>query len=390
MVLPLRHRCLIALLILAVVPVQGAQTPDEVKARLEAVQKEIRGLRQTIDRSQGEVGGLVEELRLAEEEAVRASTRLAATRRDIADLQGRLGELESRRRQESDAIAGERALLATTVRSAWQLGRQDRLRLLLNLQDPAAVGRMIAWQDRLNATRIARIAAVERAVAALVETEHEINGQLAALAAVQERQVTEVAALEEKRRERSKILAALRDEIARSQGAIAALEGDQKRLEALLRSLDRALSDIPATAPTDSPFASRRGKMPWPVAGTVQAGFGAARAAGGGLTWTGTLIAAPADQPVRVVHHGRIVFADWMRGLGLLVIVDHGSGYLSLYGHLGGTSRTVGEWVQAGDPIGTTGDTGGQAASGLYFEIRHKGKPQNPVLWCSGRAPPRG
>jgi len=158
------------------------------------------------------------------------------------------------------------------------------------------------------------------------------------------------------------------------------LKEQQGGLEKLVRELRRALERAPKF-PTDSKdaFAKLRGRLTWPVAGRLAASYGQTRA--GGVKWDGMLLTGAQGSPVRAVYHGRVVYADWLSGLGLLIIVDHGDGYLSLYGHNERLYKDVGERVTAGDTIATLGDSGGRPRPELYFEIRKGGRPVDPRPW---------
>ncbi len=158
------------------------------------------------------------------------------------------------------------------------------------------------------------------------------------------------------------------------------MKADQERLQGIIeqlqQSLEKADLDWQNTA-----FRSLKGKLQWPVSGRLAAGYGSRNAQG--MKSEGIVISAPAGRPVAAVHHGRVVFSDWLRGFGLLIIIDHGSGYMSLYGHNQTLLKEVGDWVAAQEPIATVGDSGGLSDAGLYFAIRYKGRPYNPQPWLS-------
>ena len=154
------------------------------------------------------------------------------------------------------------------------------------------------------------------------------------------------------------------------------------QLQKLIDSIQEIFDDAPEVEEiARQPFADLKGKLAWPVKGKLRKMFGRRKPLSN-LRWQGVLIEAPSGRYVRAVSHGRVAFADWLRGFGNLIIIDHGNSYLSLYGHNESLFKAAGEWVEAGDVIGSTGDSGGQAKSGLYFEIRRNGKPQNPTRWC--------
>ena len=192
-------------------------------------------------------------------------------------------------------------------------------------------------------------------------------------------------ALLSQRKSREKALAALDAELADGSARLASLEQDRARLADLVKRLRDVLSDIPKELEPPRSFKALRGRLPWPVKGRVARRFGAARPESG-LRWQGVVLEAPEGREVRAVAHGHVVFADWLRGFGLMVILDHGGGYMSLYGHNESLLREPGEWVAPGDVLATVGDSGAHSRAGLYFEIRRDGRPQNPAQWCSAKA----
>ena len=192
--------------------------------------------------------------------------------------------------------------------------------------------------------------------------------------------------LQSARERRGRALVSLETESKNRARELARLKDQQGGLEKLVRELRRALERIDKF-PTDSKdaFAKLRGKLAWPVAGKLLASFGQTRA--GGVKWDGVLVSGSQGAAVRAVYHGRVVYADWLSGLGLLTIIDHGDGYLSLYGHNERLYKEVGERVTAGDTIATVGDSGGRSTPALYFEIRKAGRPVDPRPWFKSASP---
>jgi len=190
---------------------------------------------------------------------------------------------------------------------------------------------------------------------------------------------------QKQRQQRKKLLAELSDKIKNQENTLSSLENSRSRIENLLKSLGELLADIPTSPSEKEPFVSRKGKLPWPVQGPFIGKFGQPKNYGD-LKWNGVLIKAELGTPVRVVSHGRVAFSDWLQGFGFITIIDHGDGYMSLYGHNESLFKQTGDWVQAGEVIATAGDSGGQPRSGVYFEIRSRGKPVNPSRWCSNSA----
>ena len=156
---------------------------------------------------------------------------------------------------------------------------------------------------------------------------------------------------------------------------------NEKQLERVLNVITESMPEILTEPGEHKAFASLKGKLYWPALGTVRALFGKPRKVAK-IKWNGVIIKARRGNNVRAISHGRVAYADWLRGYGLLIIIDHGDGYMSLYGHNEDIRKETGDWVEEGEIIGSVGNTGGQAKTGLYFEIRHNGKPTNPKIWC--------
>ncbi|MGB5519316.1 MAG: peptidoglycan DD-metalloendopeptidase family protein, partial [Gammaproteobacteria bacterium] len=184
------------------------------------------------------------------------------------------------------------------------------------------------------------------------------------------------------RLKKNQLLSRLEQKISNQEKNLTELEGSRSRIETLLKSLGELLADIPQSPSDLRPFRQQKGKMPWPASGPFLATYGEPRNKGG-LKWNGVLISTKHGTPVRAVSHGRVAFADWLQGFGFIIIIDHGEGYMSLYGHNETLVKQAGDWVEAGEVIAASGDSGGQPFPGVYFEIRLRGKPINPRRWCS-------
>ena len=169
--------------------------------------------------------------------------------------------------------------------------------------------------------------------------------------------------------------------ISTSSAQLKEKEENRKQLEDLLRAIEEAVVNL-ETPDNYASFQSAKGEMPWPIDGKHSNQFGRSRNEGK-MRWQGITIPAEEGTTVQAIHHGRVVYADWLRGSGLLLIIDHGDGYMSLYAHNESLLREVGEWVTVGSPISTVGNTGGEDQAALYFEIRHNGKPTDPNGWCT-------
>jgi septal ring factor EnvC (AmiA/AmiB activator) len=202
------------------------------------------------------------------------------------------------------------------------------------------------------------------------------------LAALEAAQASQVAALAASREERRVLVAKLDAGINDAGAEIARLKGEERRLAELVVQLGELMAGFPVE--TDEPFVRLKGKLAWPIQGKITGNYGQLRG-DGPVRWNGVLLEAAAGTPVRAVYHGRVAFADWLPGLGLLIIVDHGGGYMSLYGHNEALLKESGDWVEPGESIAQVGDTGGQSRPALYFEIRQNGEPVNPHPWIARR-----
>jgi septal ring factor EnvC (AmiA/AmiB activator) len=242
---------------------------------------------------------------------------------------------------------------------------------------------MLVYFDYYNRARSARIGQVAGELDKLAMLERETDRVAAALAALEGEQARELAALERSRDERKAAVAKLDAEIRDGTAAVGKLRAEEQRLAELVTRLGELMAGFPVD--TDAPFQTLKGKLAWPVQGKLAGDYGQPRG-GGTVKWNGVLLEATAGTPVRAVYHGRVAFADWLQGLGLLVIVDHGGGYMSLYGHNEALLKESGDWVEPGEAIAQVGDTGGQSRAALYFEIRYNGEPVNPHPWIARRA----
>ncbi len=286
------------------------------------------------------------------------------------------------RRRAADAAA-LRASLAQQLRAAYLIGREEPLKLLLNQQDPARAGRMFADYSYFGRARAGEIAALDTDIQALAGLDAQLAADEQRLDALQSAAADEVSQLQTARSQRDAALTAIKAESRNSAQVLQRLQGQQAALTALLRDLKRALEPFPSDA--NGAFGALRGRLAWPVGGRLAARFGQIRA--GGLKWDGLLIDTDRGADVRAVYRGRIIYADWLPGLGLLAIIDHGDGYLSLYGHNERLYKGVGDTVAAGDVIAASGDSGGTSRPQLYFEIRKGSRPVDPGPWFHQAAP---
>jgi len=361
----------------------GAQDYDDQRERLERLRGEIEELEQQLAASRQREGGVAAELAGLEQRIGDLAAEVAALEREIQARSERIEALEADIAAERERVAGHRERLAQELRAAHRAGREGVLRLLLNQQDPDRVDRMLAYYGYLGRARAERIEAALAALETLRTLRERREEELAEREAAREARRERLARLEASREEREALLSELRERIERQGSELARLEADEAELSELVARLRRTLEDIPETEAGARPFPANKGALEWPLQGRVLAGFGSERS--GGVRWTGLLIAGERGEPVRAVAHGRVVFADWLRGLGLLLIIDHGDGYLTLYGRNQSLYREVGDWVAPGEVIAAVGESGGRRRSALYFEVRADGDPVDPVAWLRSR-----
>jgi septal ring factor EnvC (AmiA/AmiB activator) len=379
-------RIFIAWLTLMGLVAAANESPAEIKERLQAVQERIRATRAKFAEEQGEAGELEAALARLEAEIGNVAKRLRDTAEQLDTERTQLEVLDRRKQEKVKELVSQRAALALQLRAAYVMGRQEKLKLLLNQQEPQAVGRMLVYYDYINRVRGRRIDAAGRSLIALREVENKVRAQTHQLAQVAGELRAQQVDLVDARAQRARVLAALTREMGATGRSLDVLIRDEEQLENLLERIRTALADIPPLATGDTAFGRLQGKLPWPSPGPIVTQFGNYQTDTADMVSQGVVIGADMGAEVRAVSGGRIVFAEWMRGFGLLMIIDHGDGYMSLYGHNQSLYKSVGAWVEAGELIARVGDSGGLATSGLYFEIRHQGKPLDPAAWCSATA----
>ena len=375
---------LLLILCLSAAPAQeeGGELSKIKERELEEVRERISDLKKSMDDSAEDRDRLTMELQSAEVSISEKRLRLKDIERQRAFSTRRLGELDANIEEREAALARESEDLAAQIRAAYMSGNKEKIKLLLNQRDPATLGRVMTYYTYLNDYRAGNIETVTAKIRELAQLRSEVAAEEARLADLARTQRDELTALAGAQQERQDLLVALREKIATEGREIDRLASQEKDLARLIAELTTILSDYPISS--EEPFSEFRGRLTWPVAGTLIQDFGQPRI-GGQLKWNGVVLAAPRGEEVRSVYHGRVAFADWLAGMGLLVIVDHGEGYMTLYGYNETILKNAGDWVAPGDVLATVGDSGGQAQASLYFEIRQDTKPLNPRRWVTRR-----
>ena len=413
----MRWRCarivLVAAALAMLAGVAGAQSTSDTERKLRELRKELKEIGSERRKLEGQRGDANRAVREADEAVGRSTRALHQTQAAIAREQQALGGLQAQRDALSASLVGQREMLAKLVRASYMTGRDAPLKVMLSQDQIAKANRELAYYGALQRDRAARIRDISARLAQLEAVETEIGQKRVVLAAARAKQQAELAEVAQQRQQRAAALAQVdakyRDKASREK----ALGRDAKALERVLAQLraaaakaarERAAAEARArreaangggtaskpTRPGGSPARAVRpasvasapvavGGAAWPLSGSLLAGFGGTMPDGSASS--GMLIGAAAGTPVRAVADGQVVFAEWMSGYGLLCIVDHGNGYMSLYAHNDALMKDVGSNVKRGEAVGSVGNSGGQGRPALYFELRRGGKPVNPTVW---------
>ena len=368
---------LAALLLTIATPLGAERDNDEqlraLRTRIEALQVELNEMRGARAEARAQLRD--SERRLGSQLKALRDTE-ARTKSESARLSG----LQSARTRARTELATRRQELDQAVRAAYLLGKQDYLKLLLNQDDPARVSRVLTYYRYLAQARAVRIEGLDTTLVRLQILEQQIGERVQDLAALRTRQLEQQQALKVTRSERRQLLTQLNEQVRDRSQEIERLKQDEERIARLVRALRDEIARAPVVqAKVEKPGA--RGRWRLPVEGRIAARFGTSKQVGD-LRWRGIFLATPEGQEVKAVTRGRVVYADWLRGFGLLLVVDHGAGLMTLYGHNQSLYKGVGDRIEAGEAIAASGNTGGPAQPGLYFEIREHGEPRNPLDWC--------
>ena len=392
--------------------------------KLEALKGEISRLQDQLRDATTQRQQLANELRATELGAADIQTRMQAVEHGITELNTQLSKLSEQLLALEAASKKQLQHIAADIAAAYRLGRQEPVKLVFNMEDPQSLGRNLRYYDYFLAARRDKLTRYRQTLSHLDTLKITIDSKQAELVARREQLQQQQLELTARRRERAQLLAAIEQQMDTGNSQLQQLSAEQQAIELIIKTLEserqqRALaaaqaaaekaasatdefeepgdntsqwateaSDEPAIASSsdaaNSVFHSQRGRLPWPTEGVVANRYGAVRAAS--ISWQGWLVLAAEGTPVRAIHRGTVVFADYLRGHGLLLIVDHGGGYLSLYAHNQVLLKKTGDQVAGGEVVARVGNTGGAGQSALYFEIRHQGRPIDPQPWLRSKA----
>lgn len=360
----------------------GAAAADDTDSRLRELKQEIVAGERRVE--QTGAARREQERALEREEIALAALRKREARlaADIAAAKRQLQQIETRRTDVEATRQRQLRRLADDVAVAYRLGHSEPLKVLLNQENPLAAERMLRYYGYFAAARGEQLAGYREAAEELKALEAAAAAERTRLQASQERLANEQARMRAGVHKRQQLVAALAAQLGDERVRLRQQQSEAKRLQRLLDELVSTPASPPAGA-GKGPFASRAGQLPWPVNGQLLHRYGASRA--DALRWNGWLLAVAEGTPVRAVHVGTVVFADYLRGYGELIIVDHGNDYLTLYAHNQQLLKTAGSPVTGGETVARAGNSGGRRDSALYFEIRQGGKPLDPARWLRGQ-----
>ncbi|TAK62930.1 peptidoglycan DD-metalloendopeptidase family protein [Methylobacter sp.] len=386
---------------------------EEIPARneeLNEVQSGIKAASQNMQRIQLQKNTLNTQLSEVEKLYGRTAALLKTLQGQVEQKRENLSKIRQEKQSLQDEVAKQNKELAGQVKAAYAMGQKEQLKLLLNQQDPALSSRMLVYYDYLNKVRLAKLTSISESMQHLDRLDKQQQQETELLEKSLEQKKSEQIAVDDVRKRRAELLTQLKSDLSSNEQQIIHLKESENKLKNLVSSLQRStndltfeveqtkklhktvqvspepVKDLPGSG-NDFPklkgdFSSLKGQLSWPVKGRLNNKFGSARAESGESTWDGVLIDASEGTEIHAVTSGKVVFSDWLRGYGLLIIVDHGKGYMTLYAFNQSLYRQVGEWVDVGEVIASVGQSGGRSHSGLYFGIRNNGKPVDPIEWC--------
>jgi septal ring factor EnvC (AmiA/AmiB activator) len=376
---------LLALLLLPTGLLYAETNSADVEAgKLRELRERISSFKRDLDSVRGKRDTQQEALARTDKAIGAISAELRQLDRQQQQAEKKRITLEAERSAAHKQLNGMRRILERELRAAWLGGRQQRLRLLLNQDEPAVVGRMMTYQAYFTRARTQRMEQFQATLERLRLAERALLEQQAAIEALRVKQQQQSSLLSREQDTQRSILAGLQERLKAGTTELARLEQDEQRVHQLLQSLQQAMRDIPQAETSQKPLHRLKGQLRWPLAGRISTPYGARQAAGK-MKSRGVHISTPSGTDVHAVAKGRIAFADWLRGFGLLIIIDHGAGYMSLYGENSSLYKAVGEWVSQGEVIAAAGNSGGQLRTGVYFELRKDGQPINPSAWFKGK-----
>lgn len=378
--MPPRRILLCLIIFLVALPLNSAQNNKaQAEKELKILKAAISDIQTELQSNLKKQSDAQQRIQVIDKKLADASKALRNTQLKLKEEKQRLDNLKVEQQEKVALREKQRKKLASQLKSAYIAGRQEYIKLLLNQEDPTKVSRMLEYFRYLNQARIDDIEELQQTLQRLKTIEQEIQTTLVSLSDLEESQKEQQKEQQQLKEQQQIALSELKASYNNQNSRLSKLKRDEEELAKVIRSIEKTLRQF-APKQSLSGLAKYKKKLQWPAKGSIVYRYGSNKL-GNRLKWNGILIGAKEGDTVHAIHHGQVVFSDWLRGYGLLVIVDHGQGYLSLYGQNQALLKSPGDWVEAGEPVATSGGSGGSGEPGLYFEIRYKGKPQNPVRW---------
>lgn len=349
--------------------VQTQQQLDDVTAKIEA-------LRQAIKTTQRKESDTEKALRTSKTAISSTRKRLREVNSAIEDATQDVDNLNHQRKELLAAKRHQQNAIERDLRAAFRSGQEEYIKLLLNQQDPAKLARIMNYYKYLNRARQQRLQSFNATLTDINDNRLSLDTALARQKLLKTQLEEEAVALQQARTKSQQALAQLKAELSSSNSELNQLNANRNALQDLLKAVEEQLADLPTTLDNQASFKALRGKLPWPAKGKLQYRFGS-KPNKNAAALKGIVMKPQANGNVKAVYRGRVVYADWMRGYGMLMIIDHGNGYLTLYGDNDSLLYEPGDWVEADTTVAISG-----APARLYFEIREKGRPVNPLKWC--------
>lgn len=354
---------------------------EEKQQELELLRQRMSDLRQKIEKQQAEKNSEIKFLKDIEVRIGERTYVLKKINRHLRKQKRELKKVKQQHRKTLNKLATQRNILAEQIRSSYMIGRQEYLKLLLNQENPSAIGRTLTYYDYFHKARSHYVDESVITIKKLEKLTLQVKEKTKELESSRKQQRVEKQKLEDDFIDRNIVIKKMDKEIAKQGNRMKKFVANEKLLQELLKEIRNIMPSMLTEIDKRETFSKRRGRLKWPVRGRVKRLFGKSRQAAN-LKWNGVLIPSNEGKDVKAVSHGRVAYADWLRGYGMLVIIDHGDGYMTLYGYNQALYKETGDWVEEGEVIASVGRSGGQKKSGLYFEVRVKGQPSNPTKWC--------
>jgi len=352
------------------------------QSKLDKIRNNITQVESSLDKDKSQRGKLQRDLKSLDKKIAKLSKEINYTKHLIKRYKRSIKNLNQELKELEKSLSSQKKALSKQIKAAYMMGENETAKLLLNQQNAIEMGHAVIYYQYLNKTRSHQILEYNLLVQEKTSLKDKITSKTKELTALKKSQFMRKNQFTANRVKRNRLISQLNNKIISNEDTLISLLSHRKKIENLLISLGEVLADIPSKPDNEKPFYKQKGRLPWPVAGRIINRFGSKKARSD-LKWNGVVLAMKYGEPVHAINKGRVIFSKWLQGYGFITILDHGAGYMSLYGYNQTLLKEPGDWVKKGDVIATVGDSGGQNKSGLYFEIRQQGKPVNPKKWCS-------